>query len=78
MAKQVYSKSYLVGIIAALIAIAAVVGSFVYSLDKDSPEYPIVDITVSDNNTVSVNPNGNSLPTHAPNIEPPTTKPPLE
>lgn len=78
MAKQVYSKSYLVGIIAALIAIAAIVGSFVYSLNQNSPEYPIVDITVSENNTVSVNPNGNSLPDHAPNIEPPTTKPPLE
>jgi|GEM_PF-2975439 len=78
MPKKVYSKNYLVGIIAALIAIAGIVGSFVYSLNKDSPEYPIVDVTVSENNTVSVNPNGNNLPTHAPEIEPPTTKPPTK
>ncbi len=78
MAKQVYSRSYLVAITSALIAIAVLVGSFIYSLTKNSSEYPIVDITVSENNTVSVNPNGNSLPNHAPNIEPPTTKPPTK
>ncbi len=78
MAKQVYSKGYLVGITAALIAIAIAVGSFIYSLVKNAGEYSSVDITVSDNNTVSVNPNGNILPDHAPNVEPPTTKPPIK
>jgi len=78
MAKKIYSKNYLVAVTAALIAIAAIVGGFVYSLTKNSKDYPIVDLAVSENNTVSVNPNGNGLPDHAPNVEPPTTKPPTK
>ncbi|MDP2643178.1 MAG: hypothetical protein Q8P62_05035 [Candidatus Peregrinibacteria bacterium] len=78
MAKQVSSKNYLVVITAALIAIAVVVGGYIYSLVNNSGEYSAVDVTVSENNTVSVNPNGNNLPDHAPNVEPPTTKPPTQ
>jgi hypothetical protein len=77
MAKKIYSRSYLMGITAALIAIAIAVASFVYSLVKDSGGYPGVEFTVSENDTVSVNPSGGSFPDHAPDIEPPTTKPPV-
>ncbi|PIZ76788.1 hypothetical protein COY05_00055 [Candidatus Peregrinibacteria bacterium CG_4_10_14_0_2_um_filter_38_24] len=78
MAKQVSSKNYLVAVTAALVAIAVIASSFIYSLVKDSDDYAVVDIAVSENNTVSVNPNGNNLPDHAPDIEPPATKPPTE
>lgn len=78
MAKQVYPKSYLVGITAALIVVAVAVCSFIYSLVRNSGDYSDVEFKVSANNTVSVDPSGNNLPDHAPNLDPPTTKPPVK
>jgi hypothetical protein len=77
-AKKISPKNYLIAIVAALIVVALAVSSFINSFVRDSDEFPMVDVTFSENNTVSVNPNGSGLPDHAPNLEPPTIKPPTE
>lgn len=70
------AKKYFTSVYAALIVIALLIGGFIYSLVKNTPEnideiiYP-----ETKNGTPIINPSGDLVPNKPPYVEPPTSLP---
>lgn len=68
---------YFISVVAALIIIALLLSSFIYSFVNTSPDEAAVILETSDNGTASVDP-GNAEPDSLPYVPKPTTPPPSE